>query len=448
MSEKNEGKVIKPIETRMASLVFVANLVPSAALIALLVLIDASVYVIGIVAVLSFFLSVFSVTTVWRMAQYHFQSVHNLLDAIVCGDYSFRGAHEQSSGAYGELIKTINALAVTIQRQRMQSQESQVLIRKVLEQIDVAILSWDESHQIHLINPAAKSLIGVSSEAETIQQPSEEVCALIVTLEQLKVGEMHLKDMTIGNERGRYRIRLERFITDGDTHYLVFLTNVSSILRSEERRAWRNLVRVLSHEINNSLAPLRSFSRALSSQIDKREADAELKQELLDGLNVIGNRADSLISFVQSYHKVARLPEPSRQKHDFRELVVNLADLFSDNHIVVDGQSITVSLDVAQIEQVMINLIKNAIEAGSDLEPIEINWRRVGNTLAVNVLDSGPGIHNADNLFTPFYTTKPKGSGIGLVFSQQVVEAHGGHLDISNRDDATGCRASFTLPIH
>jgi len=194
LSEKNEGKVIKPIETRMASLVFVANLVPSAALIALLVLIDASVYVIGIVAVLSFFLSVFSVTTVWRMAQYHFQSVHNLLDAIVCGDYSFRGAHEQSSGAYGELIKTINALAVTIQRQRMQSQESQVLIRKVLEQIDVAILSWDESHQIHLINPAAKSLIGVSSEAETIQQPSEEVCALIVTLEQLKVGEMHLKD--------------------------------------------------------------------------------------------------------------------------------------------------------------------------------------------------------------------------------------------------------------
>ncbi|MCG8506979.1 MAG: ATP-binding protein, partial [Sphingomonadales bacterium] len=325
--------------------------------------------------------------------------------------------------------------------------ESQLLVQKVVDQIDVAIIAWDQNGNIRLINPAASRLLSEKPVANTGAEASLKLPEELAFANDMQVGETLVADLTFRSEPARYRLHLERFISEGDTHNLLFLTNVSSILRLEERRAWRNLVRVLSHEINNSLAPLKSFSDSLKTQIEKRESDESLKQELLDGMSVIGNRADSLASFVQSYHKIAKLPEPEKREQDFRQLMEGLVKFFPENPIVLQGEPVKLRLDAGQMEQALINLIKNAVEASSQGESIEVSWRQEGRRLVVVVRDHGEGIQNPENLFTPYYTTKPSGSGIGLVFCQQVIEAHDGYLTIANRDDGPGCEASITLPL-
>lgn len=432
-----------PVENQLALITLLSNLFPSLLLLVVLWYFQISIYLVGIVAVVLLFLTLFSVSTVWRRSQYQFRSVHSLLDAIVRGDYSFRGSHQAGDGALGELNLTINALAKTLHRQRVQSEESQLLVQKVVDQIDVAIIAWDQSQTIRLINPAARKVLNL----EEVQQCDQTLPKILAFANELRVGEMQVKSLQFPELSGRFRLLLERFIADGNTHNLLFLTNLSSILRLEERRAWRNLVRVLSHEINNSLSPLKSFSTTLKSQIEKRETDMDLKQELIEGMNVIGNRAESLAQFVQSYQKIAKLPEPDRKVVDFQQCLMNITKLFPKNLISLNGDAITLSIDASQIEQVMINLIKNAIEAGADGEPVQVDWRVQRSRLVVSIKDNGIGIQNPENLFTPYYTTKATGSGIGLVFCQQVIEAHEGFLSLANRQDVQGSVATLSLPI-
>ncbi|MDT8428320.1 MAG: ATP-binding protein [Pseudomonadales bacterium] len=433
----------------MALLTLAANLLPSLLLIAALWYFSISVYLLGIIAVLLFFLSLYSVSTVWRQAQYQFRSLHNLLDAIVLGDYSFRGSHKAGDGAFGELVTTINALARTLQRQRLQSAESQLLVQKVVDQIDVAIIAWDRNRIIRMINPAGRRLLGLADtdtdklDAKPVRLP--ESLSFVTTMD-LRNTEVH--DLQFNDRPGRYRVYLDCFLAEGNPHHLLFLTDVSSILRLEEKRAWRNLVRVLSHEINNTLAPLKSFSDTVIRQVKKREANDDLKREIIDSMTIIGKRADSIANFVQSYHEIARLPEPDKKSTDIAELMTGLVKLFPETTIKANGQSLKVALDSNQVEQVLINLIKNAIEATQTEAEIEVNWRQAGSRMVLTVTDQGDGIDNEENLFTPYYSTKPQGSGIGLVFCQQVVEAHDGVLSLHNRDDGLrGCVARLELPL-
>ena len=432
-----------PLEKRLARLAAIANVIPSLLLLLVLWYFQASLYLVAVVAVLLCFLSLYSITAIRRTAQFHFQSIHNLLDAVVRGDYSFRGAGARNDSAFGELVGTINALASTVQRQRLLSQESQHLVQKVVDQIDVAIIAWDEEDVIQLINPAARNLL-VDVAGDGRGQPMPEELAFV---SELKVRQTQVRDLGFGGSQGRYRLHLEQFISEGHAHNLLFMTNLSSILRLEERRAWRNLVRVLSHEINNSLAPLKSFSNTLMTQIEKRESDPSLKQELLEGMQVIGRRADSLATFVQSYQKIARLPEPNKRELDIKPLIVQLSSLFRENSLKLKGDSVTVAVDSGQIEQALINLIKNAAEASEEGAEILVSWFRDERYLVLTIEDHGEGIQNSENLFTPYYTTKPSGSGIGLVFCQQVVEAHGGYLQVGNRKAAGGCEARMGLPL-
>lgn len=435
-----------PFESRIARLTFIANIIPTAALIIALWIFDVSVYLLAIIAVTFLFLTLYSVSTVWSQAQYQFRSLHNLLDAIVHGDYSFRGVSGDRTGAFGELIGTINDLARTLQRQRRQSEESQLLVQKVVDQIDVAIVAWDDKKHIHLINPAANTLLTPKSS----QEDRELLSTLPATLEfteSMRVGETQVKMLAFHGEQARYRLHLEKFIAEGGTHHLLFLTDVSNILRREEKRAWRNLVRVMSHEINNSLTPLKSFSSTLSRQIEQRETDAKLKTELLEGMHVISSRADSLTNFVRSYNEIAKLPEPDKKPTELRELLLRLVQLFPNNPVTIPDEEMTLTLDKSQIEQVLINLLKNAAEASDVDDPIVVDWKQADAQLVLTIRDQGTGIQNPDNLFTPYYTTKNEGSGIGLVFCQQVVEAHGGSLILTNASDEEGSVASLSLPL-
>ena len=436
-----------PFESRIARLTFIANIVPTAALIIALWVFDVSVYLLAIIAVTFLFLTLYSVSTVWSQAQYQFRSLHNLLDAIVHGDYSFRGVSGDRTGAFGELIGTINELARTLQRQRRQSEESQLLVQKVVDQIDVAIVAWDDKKHIHLINPAANTLL-TSRSPKGDRDPVSTLPTTLEFTETMRVGETQVKMLSFHGEQARYRLHLEKFIAEGGTHHLLFLTDVSNILRREEKRAWRNLVRVMSHEINNSLTPLKSFSSTLSRQIEQRETDEKLKTELLEGMNVISSRADSLTNFVRSYNEIAKLPEPDKQATQLRELLLRLVQLFPNNPVSIPEEDISLHLDRSQIEQVLINLLKNAAEASEAGSPIAVDWEQSDEQLVLTIQDFGTGIQNPDNLFTPYYTTKSEGSGIGLVFCQQVAEAHGGSLSLENLEERKGCIATLVLPVH
>jgi len=446
------------VESHLALITLIASIIPSTLLLGSLWFFDVSTYLLGIVAIFLIFLTIYCVSAVWRKSEYQFRSLHNLLDAIVNGDYSFRGLAHSKHHGFNELINTINALAATLQKQRLRSEESQLLLQKVVDQIDVAIIAWDQGNQLQLINPAARALLDVS------QNPNTELGNQLAELSlpqslaftnTMSVGETLVKNLDFKGNRGRYRLHMERFITAGDTRNLLFLTNISNILRHEEKRAWRNLVRVLSHEINNSLTPLKSLSDTLRKQVQKREQDIALKKELIDGMSIIGNRAESLGAFVQSYYKIARLPKPKKLPSDLKEIIDNMIKLFPDEEIHATGESITLSIDAAQIEQVLINLIKNAVESNASYAakndgirgPVVLHWDVEPSEVILNIRDAGEGIQNQENLFTPFYTTKADGSGIGLVFCQQVIESHDGYLSIMNRADQHGCVVTIELPI-
>jgi signal transduction histidine kinase len=230
---------------------------------------------------------------------------------------------------------------------------------------------------------------------------------------------------------------------------LLVLTDLSHALREEERQAWQRLVRVLSHEINNSLAPIQSIAGTLRALIGRTPRPADADEDLERGLGVIGTRAEALSRFMRSYARMARLPAPVLAPVEVRAWVDRVAQLEKRLPIAVrPGPAITLSADGDQLDQLLINLVSNAVDASSETGGgVEISWTQQGNALDLRVVDDGPGLPATANLFTPFFTTKSTGSGIGLVLSRQFAEAHGGTLTLESRGDARGSVARLRLPI-
>jgi signal transduction histidine kinase len=247
-------------------------------------------------------------------------------------------------------------------------------------------------------------------------------------------------------------MRRGSFRQGGSPHHLVVLTDLSRALREEERQAWQRLIRVLGHELNNSLAPIQSVAQSLETGLQRAENskdEGSMFVDLRQGLAIIRSRTEALGRFMHAYTQLARLPQPSLISVEFGELVRRVAAL--ERRVPVDlagGPVLTVRADRDQIEQLLINLIRNAADAASETRGrVRIEWFRTPLRLELQILDEGPGISNPTNLFVPFFTTKPGGSGIGLVLSRQIAEAHGGSLTLENRTDRRGCKARLRLPI-
>jgi signal transduction histidine kinase len=229
---------------------------------------------------------------------------------------------------------------------------------------------------------------------------------------------------------------------------LVMLTDISRVLRSEERQVWQRLVRVLSHEINNSLAPIKSVAGTMMRLLDRSPRPPDYDEDLRIGLDVVAGRADSLSRFMASYARLAKLPPPTPGPVTLSAWVSRVVLLDQRLPVkVIPGPDLTIQADADQLDQVLINLVKNAIEAALETGGgVDVTWFDRGESVEILVRDEGPGLSSTGNLFVPFYTTKPSGTGIGLVFSRQVVEAHGGHLVIGNRPEVRGTEARITLP--
>ncbi len=372
------------------------------------------------------------------------QTMSNLLAALREGDYSIRARGASGDNALGEVLLEINSLGETLRLQRLGAFEATALLRTIMGEIDVAVFTFDPDRRLRLVNRAGEALLG---------QPMDKL--LGKTAKELGLDACYDADqdepltLSFPGASGRWGIRRSTFREQGLPHDLLVLTDLSRTLREEERRAWQRLVRVLGHEMNNSLAPIKSLAASLESLLRRDPPPADWKDDARTGLNSIASRADSLSRFLQAYTRLTKLPPPQKQNVDLAELVQRVVDLEPRLNIkIMAGPKRKIHVDPAQIEQLLINLVHNAVDAALETRGnVAVGWREKEDSVEIFVQDEGPGILNTANLFVPFFTTKPEGSGIGLPLSRQIAEAHGGSLVLMNRRSGKGAEALLRLPF-
>jgi nitrogen fixation/metabolism regulation signal transduction histidine kinase len=395
--------------------------------------------VISVVALIGLWIG--CALAVRRRLIFPMQTLANLVEAVRSGDYTLRGRRARPGDTLGEVVGEINKLGETLQRQRMESLEATALVQTVLEELDTAVLAFDDQRRLRVANRSAADLMGRSSESMLGLMAHE------LGLDDLLARETNaVAFMTFGGRSGRFEVRKTTFRQGGVPHMLVMVSDLSRALRDEERRAWQRLIRVVGHEINNSLAPIKSLAGTLGDMLRRQKEPSD--PEVLDGLSLMGDRADSLSKFVATYSQLARLPAPSKAPVSLNALLHRLVALPAYVGVrVVAPFDLEVPADAGQLEQALINLLKNAVEASAaGPADVEVAVGRTRDCVMIEIRDRGPGIANPDNLFVPFFTTKPGGSGIGLALSRQIVEAHGGTLAVENRTDRTGAVARLLLP--
>jgi two-component system, NtrC family, nitrogen regulation sensor histidine kinase NtrY len=379
------------------------------------------------------------------------QTLSNLLAAMREEDFSIRARGARPDDAMGEVMIEVNALSTMLREQRLGALEATSLLRTIIQEIDLAIFTFDHETKLRLVNRAGERLLARSLE-RLVGSTAEEL-GLAASLDGESARTM---DLTFPGASGRWSMRRGSFRQGGLPHHLVVLSDLSRTLRDEERQAWQRLIRVLGHELNNSLAPIQSVAQSLESGLHAANQRAELRdgpaaailEDLQQGLGIIRSRTEALGRFMAAYARLARLPKPKHLPVHVADWVRRTVKLETRVKVCVkDGPGAVISADVDQLEQLLINLIRNAADASLEtLGGVQVGWSLRGSQLEVWVIDDGPGIPNTANLFVPFFTTKPAGSGIGLVLSRQIAEAHGGELSLKNRTDARGCEARLRLP--
>ena len=375
---------------------------------------------------------------------YPLRTLSNLITALREEDFSLRPRDTTPDDALGELLRDVDALRSSMQEQKLAAVEATALLRAVLAEIDAALFAFDEASRLRLVNRAGERLLA---------KPAGRLVG--ATAKELGVDELLEDDAPDAIDRafaggsGRWSVRRSRFRQEGKPHRLLLIADISRALREEELQAWQRLVRVLGHELNNSLTPIKSISTSLADLVQTEPLPHDWRDDVGGGLRVVASRAEALTRFLRGYAQLARLPRPTRAPVDVGALVRRAAALETRVAVRVEnGAPLLVDADADQLEQLFINVLKNAAEASLETGGgVEARWHRRGGVACIEIVDEGLGLSGSANLFVPFFTTKPNGSGIGLVLSRQIAEAHGGTFALANRTEGRGCVATLTLPV-
>jgi two-component system, NtrC family, nitrogen regulation sensor histidine kinase NtrY len=388
------------------------------------------------------------------------QTLANVVASLREEDYSFRARNATAEDALGELSLEVNALADMLSDQKVRAIEATALLQRVVDEIDAPLFAFDPASTLRLVNPAGEHLLRQAKVRMLGRSAAE------LSLQQCLVADNEsLVDLNLNDSQARWMLRRSSFRQNGVPHTLVVLSDVSRALREEERRAWQRLIRVLGHELSNSLAPIKSIAGSLRSRAASTPMDADVRSDLERGLDIIEARSASLHRFLEAYRRLAQMPAPVLREVTLGPLVARAAGLETRIKVRVQpGPDVVFPADPDQLEQMLINLVRNAADAvletpastplktsqgpeqSQESERVVVRWDADAEDVILAIDDDGPGLMNPANVFTPFYTTKPTGSGVGLVLSRQIAEAHGGRIEIGNRSNARGCTVKVVLP--
>jgi nitrogen fixation/metabolism regulation signal transduction histidine kinase len=381
-----------------------------------------------------------------RGRDYHLRTAGNLIDAIREGDYSIRARASGQASGFASLVGSINALAAQLRTERLAVHETLQLLSKVLASLDSAVMTFADDGRLRFINPAGERLL--AGAAATLIGSH---CSELGVEELLRTSSTRVQSHAFSAGSGRWQVTSTTMRSQTQAGQLLVIQPIEQALRHEEARAFGRLLRVLGHEINNSLAPITSVADTLLMLTQQPLETSEQQADLRSGLRLIEERGAALQRFIAGYAQLARLPAPQPAVASLRTMVSHSARLFSGTGVEVEicaAEDLHVWCDADQVQQAMINLLRNAVDASAGRGPISLRWRRTGTRARLEIADCGEGLPPSDNLFVPFFTTKAEGSGIGLVLSRQIIEAQHGSLELSNRRDAvTGAVAVLELPL-
>jgi len=412
-----------------------------------LVLANVSAYLIAFIIIVLALITLFTVVISEQRSQQQIRTLANIIESMIDGDYSLRG-REQDNKAFQELLTLVNNLADTLALSKIEAKESRQLLERIMQQMDAMVLAVDEQGRIVMANDSAQKLlqIDMSKQAHILFTS----LAIGKTISEAQSGILDFEQPQL---KGEHFLFKEYFLSEGKQHQLFLITSAQRLLLEKERKSWQSLLRVLSHEMNNSLTPISSISQSMRAKLQDENKPLN-RNSLLTGIDIINERASSLSSFIASYSQLSHLPEPNKSHFPLQGFINKCVALFSDCRVsfpdeYVSLDNININADKAQLEQVFINVLKNAKEAmegGNGNKNIDVFCQNDEKYFHIHICDSGMGIANQDNLFVPFYSTKPQGSGIGLTLCKQILFNHGGLFTLTNRKDNEGAEAVISLP--
>lgn len=355
------------------------------------------------------------------------------IDAIQQQDYSLFARPAFAEGRVAEFHQQLNQLGESLQQHKSNNDQQSFLLYRLIDQLNTPILVFDHRMQLSYANTAFSQLF--HQPWQTLRHASPGLLGLISEPEWQFIDT---------DKAHQWQIRHSRFLDQGQNYQLLVFINIQAALREGQLEAWQKLIRVLSHEIRNSLTPVAALTQSLQSK-----ANSERDQQALE---LIGERCQHLQDFVSRYAELHKPLQIQTQWIKADMLFQRLTALFPDAQLQAKGLHLQIWADLVLLQQVLINLIKNALEAGSPPGSIELFFGQHDHQNEISVIDQGHGIANPDNLFVPFYSTKTQGQGIGLSLSRHIIEQMGGQLSLNNNPKthdnpkAVGASALITLP--